>query len=70
MLHFANMGIDAVQSAKRTWVQTFVPEDSVRLPLYQFIDAQSDFTKQVAKTYWEVTGAAAETFVKKFFVSK
>jgi len=70
MLAYANMAIDAIQSAKTTWLQTFIKDEQVRSPLQQFVESQTAFTKQVAKTYWEVTGAAAESTVKKVFTTK
>lgn len=70
MLMYADMAIDAIQSTKSTWLKTFVSDEQVRKPLQQFVDAQTAFTKQVAKTYWDVTGAAAEAAVSKVFTSK
>jgi hypothetical protein len=70
MLLYANMAIDAVQSGKTAWLNQFVQDKSVKEPLQQFVDAQTVFTKQIAKTVWEVTGAAAETVVSKVFTSK
>ena len=70
MLMYADMAIDAIQSTKTSWLKTFVTDEQVRKPLQQFVDAQTAFSKQVAKTYWDVTGAAAEAVVSKVFVSK
>ncbi len=70
MLMYANMAIDAFQSSKTTWLKTFIVDEQVRTPLQQFVDAQTAFTKQVVKTYWDVTGAAAEAIVSKVFVNK
>jgi hypothetical protein len=63
MQNMANMAIDAVQSAKTTWLQTFIKEDSVRKPLIDFVEAQTKFTKQLAKSYYEVTGSATKAVV-------
>jgi hypothetical protein len=70
MLLYADMAIDAIQSSKSTWLKTFVSDEQVRKPLQQFVDAQTAFTKQVAKTFWDVTGAAAEVAVSKVFTAK
>ena len=67
MQNMANMAIDAVQSAKTTWLQTFIKEDSVRRPLIDFVEAQTKFTKQLAKSYYEVTGSATKAVVDKVF---
>lgn len=67
MLMYANMAIDAIQSTKSSWLNQFVQDESLRVPLQQFVDAQTAFTKQIAKTYWDMTGAAAETVVSKLF---
>ena len=70
MLMYANMAIDAIQNAKTSWLNTFVKDDTVKTPIQNFVDAQTAFTKQVAKTTWEVTGAAAEAVVSKVFTKQ
>lgn len=67
MLMYANMAIDAIQNGKKSWVDTFIKEKSVAQPLHDFVDSQTKFTKQVAKTYWEASGAFAESVVSKMF---
>ena len=67
MLLYANMAIDAIQSSKSSWLNQFVQDKTIRAPLQQFVDAQTAFTKQIAKTYWDMTGAAAEAVVSKLF---
>jgi len=67
MLMYANMAIDAIQSGKTSWLNQYVQDASVRKPLQQFVDAQTDFTKQIAKTCWEVTGEIATVAVSKLF---
>jgi hypothetical protein len=61
------MAIDAIQNAKSSWLTAFVKDETVKLPLQNFVEAQTAFTKQVVKTAWEVTGAAAEATVSKVF---
>lgn len=67
MLTYANMAIEAIQNGKKTWVNTYVQEKSVAAPLNDFVDSQTAFTKQIAKTYWEATGAFAEALVNKTY---
>lgn len=67
MLYYANMAIDAFQSGKTTWLNTFIKEESVRKPLQQFVDAQTAFTKQITQTWFDVTGAASKSAVDKLF---
>jgi hypothetical protein len=70
MIYIADMAIDAIQSAKTTWLQTFIKEDSVRKSMQDFVDAQTKFTKQIAKSYFEVSGAAAKAVVDKVFTKE
>ena len=67
MLAYANMAIDAIQNGKKSWINTYVSEKSVAQPLHDFVDSQTGFTKQIAKSYWETTGAFAEALVTKVF---
>ena len=64
MLSYANMAIDAIQSGKSSWVNTFIKNESVSKPMQEFISAQSVYTKQVCKTLWEVSGAVAGNVFK------
>ena len=41
--------IDAVQTGKKTFVNTYVQNEAVKSTLVKFIDAQSDYTKKAAK---------------------
>ena len=42
--------IDTVQGAKKYFVNTFVTDKEIQKPLNAFVDAQTDFVKQVVKT--------------------
>jgi hypothetical protein len=54
--------IDAVQTTKKTAVNTFVTNDAVKSALITFIDAQADYTKNAAKVgYDTMTVLAKET---------
>jgi len=41
--------IDAVQTGKKTWINTFVTNETVKESMIKFIDAQADYTKKAAK---------------------
>ena len=45
----ADATIDAVQTAKKTFVNTFVTNEAVKTPLIKFIDAQAEYTKKASK---------------------
>lgn len=48
MLAYINNGIDAVETAKKTFVQTFVPNKELQKPLNTFVEAQAQFAREVA----------------------
>ena len=67
----ADATIDAVQTAKKTFVNTFVTNEVIKDAMIKFIDSQTDYTKKAAKvgldTYTTVTSEAmkqAEAFAK------
>ena len=41
--------VDAVQTAKKTFVNTFVTNESVKDAMIKFVDAQAEYTKRAAK---------------------
>jgi hypothetical protein len=41
--------IDAVQTGKKTFVNTFVTNETAKTAMVNFIDAQADYTKRAAK---------------------
>ena len=41
--------IDTVQTGKKTFVNTFVTNESVKDAMIKFIDAQADYTKKASK---------------------
>jgi hypothetical protein len=47
--------IDTVQNSKKYFVSTFITDEKVRKPLNAFVDAQTAFTKQIFKSYTEVS---------------
>lgn len=74
MLQSVNTFIDTIQGAKTTFVKTFVKDESVAKSIQAFVDSQTAFTKQVAKTTFDVATKTAEDAVKfdykKVFASK
>ena len=74
MLQAVNTTIDTIQGAKATFVKTFVKDESIAKSLQAFVDSQTAFTKQVAKTTFDVATKTAEEVVKfdykKVFASK
>lgn len=42
---FAHSGVDAIQTAKKTFVSTFVQHEQLKNILNGFVDAQSAYTK-------------------------
>lgn len=69
MLSFINTTIDAVQGAKTQFINTFVQDAKYSKPLQAFVDAQTTFSKQVAKTVNDVA-TTFTTDAAKFDVAK
>ena len=57
--------IDAVQTAKKTFVNTFVTNEEVKAPLIKFIDAQADYTKKAAKVGLDAFTSLSSEAVKQ-----
>ncbi len=54
--------IDTVQSGKKTFVNTFVTNETVKKALVEFVDAQTAYTKEAAKAGTDAfTTVAKET---------
>ena len=47
--------IDTVQGSKKYFVSTFVTDEKLRKPLNAFVDAQTAFTKQIVKSFVDVS---------------
>lgn len=60
----ADATIDAVQTAKKTFVNTFVTNEAVKAPLIKFIDAQADYTKKAAKVSMDTFTSLSSEAVK------
>jgi hypothetical protein len=54
---YADMAIDAIQNAKKSWVNTFVKDETFAKPLHAFVESQTAFTKQIAKSAMEMGDA-------------
>jgi len=68
MLSYANSFIDTVQGAKTQFLNTVVTEKSVREPLQAFVNAQTNFAKEIAKisdSIYTQTVAQVEKFTAK-----
>lgn len=56
--------IDAVQTAKKTFVNTFVTNETVKESMIKFIDAQADYTKKAAKVGMDTATTITSEAVK------
>jgi hypothetical protein len=56
--------IDAVQGAKKQFVNTFVQNETVAKALNEFVDAQSDYTKKAAKTSMDAATVLTQEMVR------
>ena len=56
--------IDAVQTGKKTFVNTFVQNEGVKEAMLKFIDAQGDYTKKAVKAGTDAVTTVASESVK------
>jgi len=56
--------IDTVQTGKKTFVNTFVQNETVKDSMVKFIDAQADYTKKAAKVGMDTFTTVAQEMVK------
>lgn len=64
MLSAINTTIDTIQGAKTSFVKTFVQDKDIAKSLQDFVDAQTTFTKTVAKSAFDIGTKIAEEAVK------
>jgi hypothetical protein len=64
MLQYVNSFIDTVQGAKTQFVKTYIQDESLAKPIQAFLDQQTTFVKQVAKTTLDVSETLAKNAVK------
>jgi hypothetical protein len=50
MLQYVNSAIDAIQNTKRRLINTFVKDEPLKSSSHSYVDAQTAFVKQTAKT--------------------
>lgn len=62
---FTDAAIDAVQSSKKQFVNTFVTHEGIARTLNQFVDAQTSYTKSAISA-----GTVAATSMGMIFCSK
>ena len=56
--------IDTIQNAKKQFVTTFVTDKELQKPLFAFVEAQTDFVKQIVKTNEALTNQTKDAFTK------
>jgi hypothetical protein len=56
--------IDTVQNGKKYFVSSFVTDETVRKSLNAFVDAQTEFTKQIVKTNNDMISYFADQSLK------
>lgn len=56
--------IDAVQNGKKTFVNTFITNETVKTALVDFIDAQAEYTKKAVKVGQDTATRVAQEAVK------
>jgi ATP phosphoribosyltransferase len=57
--------IDTVQTGKKTFVNTFVTNDTVKESMVKFIDAQAEYTKKAAKVGMDTFTTLSSEAVKQ-----
>lgn len=60
----ADYYIDAVQTGKKTFVNTFVQNESLKQAINDFVDAQTEYTKQATKVAIDSSTKIASEGVK------
>jgi hypothetical protein len=58
--------IDTVQTGKKTFVNTFVTNETVKEALINFVDAQADYTKKAAKVGQDTFTTLASEGIKAY----
>ena len=59
-----NMFIDMVQNTKKTFVDTWIKDEAMSVPMHTFIKVQAEFTKEAMKQTNLVANAVGEAMVK------
>lgn len=58
--------IDTIQTGKKTFVNTFVTNDTVKSTLIDFVDAQAEYTKKATKVGQDTFSRLASESVKQY----
>jgi hypothetical protein len=61
----ADATIDAVQTAKKTFINTFVTNEAVKTPMIKFVDSQAELTKKMAKVSMDAFTSLSSEAVKQ-----
>ena len=67
---FHNQIIDSVQNAKKTFVNTFVTNESFKTELIKLVDAQTEFAKGQVKTSLSIAEAFYKNATDAFYAKK
>lgn len=62
--YMTNMWIDTIQNAKKSWVNTWVKDETMSKPMLDFIETQTTFTKETVKQVSSLANATGELFAK------
>jgi len=62
--YMTNMWIDMIQNAKKSWVDTWIKDESMSKPLNDFIKVQTEFTKDAMKHTNAFANAAGAAMAK------
>ena len=62
--YMTNMWIDTIQNAKKSWVDTWIKDESMSKPLNDFIKVQTEFTKDAMKHTNAFANAAGAAMAK------
>ena len=62
--NLTNFYIDAIQNAKRTWVSTWVKDETLSAPLLGIIEGQTQFTKELVRQTNAIANAIGESMSK------
>ena len=60
----ADAFIDTIQTGKKTWVNTFVTNDTMKDAMVKFIDNQAEYTKKAFKATTDAATTVASETVK------
>lgn len=56
--------IDTVQDAKRSFVSAWIKDEALNKSMYEFIEAQRQFTKTIVKTVSQLSNAVGDAMYK------